>query len=98
MWASTSSVLSLPLQRTLAAPWEAQRGPRLVGRSLFPEEALCQDGGVEGTHWLGVVTQTPQGRDATKLAVGEKALCLVDSVLLFGQQQLLTHVVLKLIL
>lgn len=32
---------------------------RLAGRSLFPEETLRQDGGVEGTDGLGVVTQTP---------------------------------------
>lgn len=44
------------------------------------------------------MTQTPYRRDATKLAVGQKALRLMDSVFLFSQQKLLTHVVLKLVL
>lgn len=69
-----------------------------MGCSLFPEETLCQDGSIEGTDGLGVVTQPSERRDATELAVGEKALGLVDSVFLFSQQELLTHVVLKLIL
>lgn len=44
------------------------------------------------------MAQAPHGRDAAKLAFGEKALGLVDSVLLFSQQELLPHVVLKLVL
>lgn len=44
------------------------------------------------------MAQTPYRWDATKLALGEKALGLMDSVLLFSQQQLLAHVVLELVL
>lgn len=65
---------------------------------LLPEEPLCQDGGVERADGLCVVAQTPYGWDAAKLALDEKALGLVDRVLLLGQQQLLAHVVLKLVL
>lgn len=65
---------------------------------LFSEEALGQDGSVQWADRRGVVSQAPHGGDATKLTLGEETLGLVNSVLLFSEEQLLPHVVLKLIL
>lgn len=82
----------------LFAPWGGHRDTETGVWGLLPEETLCQDGSIQRAYRLGIVAQTPYRWDAAKLALGVKALSLVDSVLLFSQHQLLAHVVLKLVL
>lgn len=65
---------------------------------LFPQVALRQDGCVQGVHGLRVVAQPAHGRHAAELPLGHPASGLVHGALLLGQQQLLPHVVLKLVL
>lgn len=71
----------------------------LLGQGeLFPEVPLGQDGRVQGVHGLSVVAQAPHGRDVPKLPLLQEALGLMQGVLLLGQEQLLPHVVLELVL
>lgn len=70
---------------------------RLWGK-LLPEVPLGQDRCVQRVHGLGVVAQASHRGDVPKLPLLEEALGLVQGVLLLGQEQLLPHVVLKLVL
>lgn len=66
--------------------------------ALLPEVALGQYCGIQRTDGLSVVAEAPHRRHVTKMPLAEEVLGLVDSVLLFCQQELLPHVVLKFVL
>lgn len=65
---------------------------------LLPEEALGQYCGIQRTDGLCIVAEAPHWRHVTEMPLAEEVLGLVYSVLLFCQQELLPHVVLKFIL
>lgn len=69
-----------------------------IAMALLPEEALGQYGSVQRADGLSIMAQAPNWRHIAKGPLAQEVLGLVDSVLLLSQQQLLAHVVLKLVL
>lgn len=49
---------------------------------LLPKVALCENGGVQGVHGLGIMAKASHWRDAAKLPLLQEVLCLMERVLL----------------
>lgn len=65
---------------------------------LLSEKALGQYGCVQRADRLSIMTQPPNWWHTAELPFGQEALGFMDSVLLLSKQQLLAHVVFKLVL